>query len=254
MIATLVIQACTATRCQSANDLWNMARRDPELDEFKTSLCDATLGDLLAIMTDETQPPAHCGAAALMALGEDAGGAAPCHIGRDPGAIFAAFSEAGRFSHVSAIYEAAFRKSGLALAPLSLCLWSQSRGIGLTGSDDDVPPVTWIGAVPSFALDQYTRAGLTAIRRFAYSSRTWHEFADSRQISRSDWPKAVGELVFRTEGAVVTNRRVWEPGMQLFARSGVLGCFMPEAAVPQGRELIRRELRLLNALRLRPPI
>jgi hypothetical protein len=249
VISALIRQACEGTRCQAANDLWNVAKNDLTLDAFKGSLCEAELPDLLGIMTDEGEPMDRRGVAVLIALGEDVGPAAPCHIKADPGAIFAAFAGAGRYSHVVAIYEAAFRQSRLALAPLSLCLWSESREIELAGNDDDLPPVTWLGEVPSFALDQYTRPGLAAIRRYSYSSRSWRDFAERWQIARGDWPKAAGELLFRVEGAVVTNRRTWGAGDRMYQRSASLGCLMPEAAVSEGKTLIVRELPHIDKFR-----
>jgi hypothetical protein len=241
VICTLITQACAGTRCQSANDLWNVARSDPGLNPFKAALCDAELPDLLSLMTDESLPISKRGAAVLIALGEDAGPASPTHIMPDAGAIFSAFASAGRYSHVAALYQEAYRLSHLALAPLSLCLWNESQGMGLEGIDDDMPPVTWIGDVPGYALDQYTRPGLAALRRFAHTNPSWTAFAQAWDIPRAVWPKAVGELHFRGESAGVTNRRIWGMGQALYQRSTVLDCFMPEQAVPEGLLLIRQE-------------
>jgi len=251
VVTALIAQACAGTRDQSANDLYNIAQNAPELDDFKASLAEAYLPDLLDVMTDEDRPIGDRGAAVLIALGEPAGPAAPVHITPDPGAVFAAFAQAGRYSHVAAIYALAHRMSGLGLAPLSLCLWSASRDQPLEGRDDDLPPVTWNGDIPSFCKDQYTRTGGEAIRRFAYANPAWASFADRWAIPRADWKKAAGELLFRVEGAAVTNRRTWDLGQSLYARSASLGAFMPEAAVPDGMGLIRRELPHLDQLRLR---
>jgi hypothetical protein len=249
IVSALIVQACTGTRDQSSNDLWNIAKNAPDLDCFKASLCEAEMGDLIAVMTDEAAPIEQRGVAVLMALGEDAGAAAPVHIRPDPSGIFGGFAGAGRYSHVSAIYEEAYRQSRLALAPLALCLWSESRLQVLATHDDDLPPVTWIGEVPSFSLDQYTRPGLAAIRRYAFSSPAWREFAERWSIPRREWIKAAGELLFRAEGAVVTNRRTWTTGQSLYETSGVLGCFLPVEAVREGRALIRRELPAIDQQR-----
>ena len=40
VVSHLIGQACAGTRCQAANDLWNIGKNDPALDAFKTSLCD----------------------------------------------------------------------------------------------------------------------------------------------------------------------------------------------------------------------
>ena len=240
VIVTLITQSCAGTRCQSANDLCNIATYTPDLDPFKTGLCDVELPDLLDVIIDETAPAAQRGAAVLIAIGETTSHA-PTHIPPDPGAVFEAFSVAGRYSHVAALYREAYRLSHLSLAPLSLCLWSESRGVELSGEDDVPPPVTWIGDLPGYALDQYTRPGLAAIRRFANTNAAWKAFAGSWEIPRTDWAKAVGELQFRGESAKVTNRRVWGPGQTLYKRSSTLACFMPEDAVNEGLSLILRE-------------
>ena len=249
VITSLIEQACAGTRCTSANDLRNLATHDPALDAFKDTLCDAALGDLLAIMTDETQPVAHRGVAVLLAVGEDAGPAAPIHIRPDPGAVFEAFAQAERYGHVAVTYREAFKTARFALAPLSLVLWSESRNAGMEGRDDDIPPVSWLGDIPTFCWDQYTRGGLTAIRQFAYSSPVWRDFAGRWGIPQADWTKAAGELLFRAEGALLTNRRAWTTGRSLYELSGDLGCFMPTDAVGEGLTLIVRELPHIDRLR-----
>jgi hypothetical protein len=50
----------------------------------------------------------------------------------------------------------------------------------------------------------------------------------------------------------VTNRGRWDLGQRLYARSGVVGCFMPEAAVPSGKDLIRASLPYIDRLRSLP--
>ena len=121
VVAYLVGQACLGTRCQAANDLWNAAKNDPALDAFKTSLCDASLDDLLAAIVDEDREIGERGAAVLIATGDDAGPAAPTHIAPDAGAVFEAFSRSSYIGHVVVAYQEAYRQNRLALAPLSLC-------------------------------------------------------------------------------------------------------------------------------------
>ena len=248
VIVTLITRACAGTRCQSANDLCNIATNAPDLYAFKAGLCDSELPDLLTVMIDDTAPTGQRGAAVLIAIGE-ATGHAPTHIAPDPGAVFEAFSGAGRSSHVAALYREAYRLSRLSLAPLSLCLWSESRGIEVSGEDDQLPQVTWIGDLPGYALDQYTRPGLAAIRRFASTNGDWTAFANRWDIPRADWPKAVGELQFRGESAKVMNRRIWGAGETLYMRSSTLASFMPEEAVHEGLSLILRECPHMAILR-----
>jgi hypothetical protein len=168
--AHLVTRACGGTRCQAANDLVNIAKNDPDLDAFRASLCDADLSDLLSAAIDEDRDIAERAVAILIATGEDAGAAAPTHINADPNAIFGAFTDAGWFGHVAATYRQAYRLTGLALAPLSLALWRTSTDADMRGQDDDIPGTHWIGDVPGYALDQYTRTGKAVIRDYTRTS------------------------------------------------------------------------------------
>lgn len=248
--AELIAQACEGTRCQSANDLWNVAKNDPALDALKAALSDASLDDLLAMMVDEEREIGERGVAVLIALGEDAGPAAPLHISADPAAVFDAFASAGHFSHVAISYREAHRLTRLALAPLALGLWrSSSAADGAARQDDDLPPVAWFGEVPTFAIDQYVRAGRAAISRYVRQSSAWSEFANSAGVCVRDHTAAAGELLFRAEGARVNARRQWARGIGLYARSEPLGCFMPPEKVHEGLVLIYRELSLIGHLR-----
>jgi hypothetical protein len=249
VIANLIKLACAGTRCQAANDLWNIAKNDPDLDTFKSSLCDAELGDLLVMMADGDRPISHRGVAVLIALGEDAGPAAPTHITPDAGAIFAAFAGLAGCGHVTAAYSEAFRQSRLALAPLGLILMTASQLQSIANRDDPMPNITWANDIPRFARDQYTRTGKAAIRAYCRASDAWAMFARKWDLPPSVWNAAAGELLFRTEGALVTNRRAWELGLALYDRSILIGCFMPQAAVPEGMALILRQLPLIDQLR-----
>lgn len=250
VVAELITQACEGTRCQSANDLWNVGKNDPALDGFKTSLCDARLDDLLAVAVDETREIGERGAAVLIAVGEDAGPAAPDHFRPDPAAAFNAFAEAGSFSHVAVSYHQAYRQTRLALAPLSLCLWrSSSTSEQHRRVDDELPPAAWAGELPTFVFDQYVRGGKAAIRSYVARSTAWATFAKEAGIARSAWIAAAGELLFRADGARVTNRRAWGMGLNLYARSTQVGCFMEAQWVDRGLALIVRELPLIDQLR-----
>jgi hypothetical protein len=55
--------------------------------------------------------------------------------------------------------------------------------------------------------------------------------------------------LFRAEGARVIARRQWAAGADLYARSRLVGCFMPPDAVEEGLALILRQLPLIDPLR-----
>ena len=70
-------------------------------------------------------------------------------------------------------------------------------------------------------------------------------------IPPSDEIAAAGELLFRAEGAKVTNRRQWRAGsMPYMPDQKLYGCYVPPHAVPEGLALITRQLSLIDRLRL----
>jgi hypothetical protein len=252
VVAELVAQACEGPRCQSANDLSNIVLNAPELASFKASLFEAGSEDLADILCAPTSSLTHRAAVTMHAMEP-----LRADIRPDPGFVFAALNFLGP---IIGIYQEAFRQTGLSLAPLSLCLLTQSQSTvpvdgglqPLANWGEDFAPVCWNGHIPTFALDQYTRAGLAAIRRYCRTSTGWKAFAGFWGIPWADQTKAVGELLFRLDGARLTNRRDWHLGRWTFERSASLGCFMPEMAVSQASMLIRREMPLIEELRRLP--
>lgn len=251
VVATLVARACEGTRCQAANDLWNVALHGPGLSDFKSSLCEGGLADLLTTMVDEDQEVGRRGVAVLLALGENCGSEAPAHILPDPEAVFEAFAQSGQFGHVAAVYSEAHRLTRVPLAPLTLCLWRASAVQSIVRADDALPEATFIGSTPSFALDQYTRGGKAALRAYVGTSTGWKELAAKAGLARAEHAAAAGELLFRVEGAVVSQRRRWPTGSKLAQLSETAGCFLASEFVHEGKTLIRSELPLMNILRHR---
>lgn len=254
VIAELIVEACEGTRCQAANDLWNVGQNAPELALFKESLCDAHAQDLVDILSSTGISLTDRAVVTLLVLGGEGSSPIPDHLAPDPELVFSSF---GFLGPIVGVYREAFRQTGLALAPLSLCLLSQvqlqplANGAlqSLANWGEELPPVRWIGAVPSFALDQYTRVGLAAVRQYCRTSTAWRRLSKRWEIPWSHQPKAAGELLFRLDGARLTNRREWPLGRQTFSRSATLGCFLPEDAVDEASALMRREMPLIEQLR-----
>ncbi len=193
--ARLVVRSCEGSRCQSANDLRTITLHAPELTPFKSELCEAAFGDLIAVALDRNRDLAERAVAVTLATGQDCGSEAPVHIRPDPTALFDAFEAVGHFGHVMAVYAQAYRATGLVLAPLSTCLWSDDSDLQLIANEDDpAPPFGWIGDIPTFALDQYTRCGKNAIHTYVSRSTDWRAFAQNIELPRSHWSDAAGDL------------------------------------------------------------
>ena len=252
VIAALVQGACEGTRCQAANDLWTIAMHDPRLSTFKADLCEASIHDVVAIAVDQDYELGQRAVATLLALGADVGTDAPAHIAPDPMGLFSAFAAVGDTPVIAAVYADTFRRTQVALGGLALCLPDPGDKLqSIAKTSDEIPLVAWIDETPNFALDQYTRHGKAAIRAYVAASVRWTRFTSGLGLSPTDSRNAAGELLFRIEGAAVTNRRSWDLGKRLHQCAAQIGCFLPPVTVDEGKAILRAELPLVDEMRRR---
>jgi hypothetical protein len=134
------------------------------------------------------------------------------------------------------------------LAALNLCLWPHQQSLQSVARDE-LNATCWIGEIPSFALDQYTRTGKAAIRCYALQSKQWRDFCGAYLIPDKLRTAAAGEILFRVEGATVAQRRIDDQSISLLERSAPLGCFIKLDAVASAKALIRRQLPLIDEIR-----
>ncbi len=250
LIAQIVRDCCTATRCQSANDLQNLALHHRRYDDFRAGCARLAARDLLAVAADPDRDLIERHIAVLTCMGNEH---APWVLSRrlvEPEVIIGAIG-ARCGSGARALYLWALRKTGLALATASILLLDGEGTLIAVpmGVDDDLPVEAHLGEIPSYAVDQYTRVGRAAIGDFVSANEAWKRFADRLELTRSTQLKAVGELIFRTEGATVTQRASWDVARILRDQSLPVGCFVPEEAVDEGFALIRSEIPNLHRFR-----
>ena len=95
-----------------------------------------------------------------------------------------------------------FRRTGEVLAPFLSLLCPAHQVAPKSMADDDLPPATMCGPVPSWALDRYSREGKSALRRFL---RT--DAPTARWVRGNIPPEAqvhfVADLVFKVEGGLL---------------------------------------------------
>lgn len=252
VVAELVRRSAEAPKCQSANDLWNVALHDPALEAIKADICELEDNDILAVAASPNGDVDRQAIAALLALGSEGGCDAPSLSLLRPNDLFDAFEAQGRFSHVTAICREAFRRTNVPLAGLTLCLLPMQNDVQSVAKDDWFGPVHWAGDIPTFALDQYTRAGKAAIRRFVSQSGEWARFCEDALIAPALREAAAGEILFRIDGAAVVQRRASQQATSLRSRSNLLGAFMPPTKVVQAMHLLRRQLPVIEELRGAP--
>lgn len=250
IISKVIESCCDGARCQAANDLHNLAVNDPDYDHYRINAARLSPHDLLSYVSDEQRDLVERYIAVLTCLGEDH---APWTRQRrvcEPDLLAAALGQKLNPAVVT-IYTWAYRKTRVPLAWGSLLLLAANGGVtpATLTFDDDVPHAPWIDEVPSFALDQYTRAGKAALRSFVAYNQKWKHFIEPHSLSISQQRSAAGELLFRAEGAVVTRRADWDIARVLYERSRHIGCYLPERAVEDGLTLIRSQLPLINEAR-----
>lgn len=249
VIAELVRRSAETPKCQSTNDLWNIARNDPALDDFKADICESGDANILSAATTPGGDVGRRAVATLLALRSDVGCVPPRQTLPTPADLFDAFESIGRFSHVAMVCREAFRLTNVPLAGLTLCLWQEQSDVQSVAKDDWFSPVHWSGEVPTFALDQYTRSGKTAIRHYVGQSMEWKSFCVEAAIPTARWEAAAGEILFRVDGAAVAKRRGDPLATSLANRSRVLGAFMTPTEVSGAITLLRRQLPLIEKLR-----
>jgi hypothetical protein len=250
IISNVIEGCCDGARCQAANDLHNLAVNALDYEHYRIDAARLSPHDLLSHASDEQRDLVERYIAALTSLGEDHAPWTRKRRACEPELLAAALGQRLNPSVVT-VYTWAYRKTRVPLAWGSLLLLAANGGVmpATLTFDDDVPHAPWIDEVPSFALDQYTRAGKAALRSFAASNQKWKHFVEPHSFSISKQHSAAGELLFRVEGAVVTRRADWDIARTLYDQSRHIGCYLPESAVEEGFTLIRSELPSINEAR-----
>ncbi|TDK37031.1 hypothetical protein E2F50_09005 [Rhizobium deserti] len=113
------------------------------------------------------------------------------------------------------------------------------------GQDDDIAATHMVGVVPIWALDQYTREGREALRRFLY-----RDVAITRFIEKNVPPRQrlrfLGGLLFRSEGGLLRQRLQWHAGQSLrnIMEVEANGCGVDNAT--EALSMLRQDMKLLD--------
>lgn len=131
------------------------------------------------------------------------------------------------------------------VALLSRDVPRRQDGFQPTEKDDDIPPTTMIGEVPSWCVDWYTRPGRAAIKSFLRKSTPTSRWIE-KHIAPRDRAEALGGLVFRVEGGLLRRRLQWPTGQYLrkVMENEAVGFSITDAT--EVLDLLRNDLPLLN--------
>jgi hypothetical protein len=242
-----ISQMAQAHKCRTADDLLMNAELNPAFVSARREFAGLPMRALLNIASGSA-PIIERALALWFAIGTDRRPSKHLPMRRgEPQAVFDFLCEAGFPHSVVEIAREGFRKTGEVLAPLVALLSRETRSDTTTASDE-FPPEIFIGEIPAFSLDVYTREGRAAFARFLKT-----DAAAARWICAHVAParrvEFLGGIVFRVEGGALKNRVRWPLGDEL-RRQYEIECVGPECN--DAREimgLLRDDLPILNEVR-----
>lgn len=192
--------------CQATCDLLLKAENDPALEPLRAAYVEANWPELRNVITDSSRPLTE---RAIAALGMG-GGLAPGQQFSDPHGLYEIFAELGHFGHVVATCREAWKVSRNPMALLMPLLWqSQSRSSVSCVDDGALSEAQFLNGVPGYALDQFTRVGKRAFRRFLEGDDELKMRLDQAGVASSDRIRAIGDIFFLFEGGAVVRRHTW---------------------------------------------
>jgi hypothetical protein len=130
--------------------------------------------------------------------------------------VFEIASERSHDPYVVEVARAAWRLSRNPMALLLPIVWSAWNVRSKSEVRDDVlPPVEWIGGIPDYALDQFTRVGKLAIRMFILQDTELQAVLCNAGVGRDQLASVAGDLLFLVEGGPCVRRKTWQEAREL---------------------------------------
>jgi hypothetical protein len=210
----IVAQMAITTKCRSSDDLLMCAERHPGLADARRAFAMMTTRELLGIATGSASLPERA-LATWYALGT---GHRPSPWLRprrgEPNIVLDALCEAGLPHSIVEIGRELFRRTGEPLGPFLSLLAPQRQAETATIADDDTPPATMIGELPSWSVDRYSREGLECLKLFLRGNTETARWVRSHipTMKRVDF---IGDVLFRVEGQITRQRFHWPTADEL---------------------------------------
>jgi hypothetical protein len=247
-VASFVIsQMAQAHKCRTADDLLMNAELNPAFASARLEFARLSTPTLLNIATGST-PIIERALALWSAIGTDRRPSKhlPSRRG-EPQAAFDYLCEAGFPHSVAEIAREGFRKTGEVLAPLVALLSRETRS-DMTIASDEFPPEIFIGEIPAFCLDYYSRDGRAAFAKFIQTNAEAARWIRAH-VAAARRVEFLGGIVFRCEGGALKDRMRWPLGDEL-QRQYEIECAGPECNdASEIIALVRGDIELLNAVR-----
>jgi hypothetical protein len=244
----LVSRQARAVKCRAADDLLMMSETHPALANARAELARRSIDDLLTIAAGSHPLPIRA-LAAWFALGTNRWTSRhlPVRSGNPP-LVFEVLEQAGASQPTVEIAREGWKKLSEVLCPFLALLAPLLGNEPMPVSSDDFPAEEYIGGVPSWSLDLYSREGRAALAAFLASE------AETARWVRLHVPQRlrvqfIGGLVFRMEGGLLRSRLRWAIANEL---RDIFDIECLGAGCRDARELLglmRRDIPQLNLVR-----
>ncbi|MHC2795516.1 hypothetical protein ACVINZ_004528 [Mesorhizobium jarvisii] len=241
----IVERLVKAPKCRSADDLLMLAERHPAYEQLRLGLTYGAIPELLALVRSNAPLPKRA-LALWYAIGTDRCPSPQLRTRKgSPQIVFDDLCEAGHPHTLVEIAREGFRKTGQVLCPFVVLLASLKPEQPALMEDDDFPAEPMFGALPSWALDVYSREGQQALRRFLgrdCNTARWVR----RHVPPAQRIKFLGDILFAVEGGLLRNHYRWPLADEL-RRSWAIECQGPHCTdATEIIALLRADIPLLN--------
>ncbi|MER8438332.1 hypothetical protein NKH36_00015 [Mesorhizobium sp. M1312] len=245
-VASFIVERLVnAPKCRAADDLLMFAERHPALEKSRLELTYATIPELLRIADSNTPLPKRA-LAFWYAVGTDRCPSPHLRTRRgDPQTVFDAMCEAGHPHTLVEVAREGFRRTSQVLCPLVVLISTLKPVQPTAVEDDDFPPETMCGVVPSWSLDRYSREGRHALQRLLRrdcATARWIRCC----IPPSQQVNFLGDILFAVEGQLLRAHYRWSVADEL-RRTWQIECQGPSCLnATEIISLLRADIWLLN--------
>ncbi len=204
----IVAMMANATKCRASDDLLMTAERHRSLADARREFAMLGTRELLSIVTGSASLPER-GLAFWYGLGT---GHRPSPWLRprrgEPGVVFDHLCEVGLPHTIVEIGRELFRRTAEPLGPFLALLCPQRQIETAAIADDDIPPATMIGQLPSWTFDRYSIDGLQCLKVFLRGDSETARWVRSH-IPTTKRVDFLGDVLFRVEGQISKARLHW---------------------------------------------
>jgi hypothetical protein len=245
-VASFIVDRMTkAPKCRASDDLLLTADSHPQYRRARTDLATKTTAELIRIASGDAALPVRA-LATWYAVGTHP--RQTKHLSARPGeptALFDGLCEAAIPHTAVEIAREGFRKIGEPLCPFVALLCPLALAEAPTIEDDDMPPASMIGEIPSWTYDLYSREGRAALQGLLRTDCETARWVKD-QVPAGQRVNFVGTVVFRVEGGLVRQRSRWATGDEL-RRLVDIECHGPSCSdATEILQLMRNDIGLLN--------